>query len=78
MSRTRPMSPEKSSFDVLPSAVSADFRHRRAEDVRGAHKAERQLSCELLQFAEVDRPEKRQALLRFFHGVERQVQDGVC
>src|SRR5208337_3234424 len=49
-----------------------DLSHRRAEYVRGANKAERQLVAELLQLAEVDWPEKRQALLRLFHGVERQ------
>src|ERR1019366_347466 len=49
-----------------------NFSHGGAEDVGGSNKSERQRARELLGFIEVQRTEERHALLRLFHGIERQ------
>ncbi len=66
------MSPVNSSFEALPFRLSAISSHRRAQDVRRPHEAEGELVVQPGSLAVVDGLEVPQAVLRLFHGVERQ------
>ena len=54
LSRTRPMSPVKSNRRVCPFVCQRDFRHARAQNVRGSHEAERKLRAQLRRLPDHD------------------------
>src|SRR4051794_14875648 len=57
---------------LLAIVVDGDLHHAGAEDMGGAHEAERKIRTKLFRLTNVDRAEERKRLLGLFHGVERQ------